>query len=135
MGIPVWAWILAVALPLIASAMGISMVMFLYRSKPGAQFRGPALTGTARVLAIPSLSVISGGAGALGNVLLTGPQRRLCNIALRVEIPGHEPYDATVWKVIDRNQVLAMESAIAHPVEVDSANPQNVRIEFNQPIT
>ncbi|OBK46988.1 hypothetical protein A5655_08350 [Mycobacterium sp. 1081908.1] len=120
--------------------MGFSISVLLFmRRVQGPKFSGPALTGTGRVSAIPSLGLLSGGGAVVGNIQLflhdMGQSgSRLCGIGLRVEIPGREPYDATVWQVIDRTQVAAMESGAAFPVEVDSADPRNVRIDFGRPV-
>jgi hypothetical protein len=89
------------------------MWMFVFRTQPGPKFRGPPLTGTARVLAVPPRGLMSAGGASFGNILLflrdigaTGS--RLCSVGLRVEIPGRQPYDVTVWRIIDRIQVRAM---------------------------
>jgi hypothetical protein len=99
------------------------------RALKGPKFDGPPFTGTARVLSVE---------GTWGVTVST-----LCRIGLRVEIPGHPPYDVTVktpipsaelYTMFDtRNQINLRGRTVA--VQVDSANPRNVRIDFNQPIT
>lgn len=138
MGIPVWVWALTVVVLLASMGFSISVLLFMHRVR-GPKFSGPALTGTGRVSAIPSLGLMSGGGAVVGNIQLflhdMGQSgSRLCGIELRVEVPGREPYDATVWQVVDRAQVAAMESGAAFPVEVDSADPKKVRIDFGRPV-
>ncbi|WP_081665333.1 DUF4190 domain-containing protein [Mycobacterium sp. UM_CSW] len=138
MGIPFWVWATTFVVFLAGVGFSISVLVFMRRASVP-KFSGPALTGTGRVLAIPSLGLMSGGGAVVGNIQLflhdMGQSgSRLCSIALRVEVPGREPYDATVWKVVDRTQVAAVESGAAFPVEVDSADPHKVRIDLNRPV-
>jgi hypothetical protein len=53
------------------------------------KFRGPALTGTAQILSQRCIGTMSDN-GAL--------PRNIWRIRLRMEVPGRQPYDVTVWK-------------------------------------
>ncbi len=51
----------------------------------------------------------------------------LCEMVLRVQLPGQEPYDATIFPHV-RVAAMADLPGKTFAVETDSANPQNVRI-------
>jgi hypothetical protein len=107
------------------------------RRRRAAQFKGPALTGTAHVL---SAARAGGLAGTLGvNVY----REVLCVIGLRVELSGRTPYDVTVTTPLDSQTLIALcvdgqrwepgrpwqvKPGTTVAVEVDSTNPENVRI-------
>jgi hypothetical protein len=60
----------------------------------------------------------------------------VCWTALRVEVPGHEPYDVTVRGPVPKRLYRDLEGGgRTVAVQVDSTNPKKVRIDFNQPIT
>ena len=100
----------------------IYQVINAVRPHNGTKFEGPAQTGTAEILSA------QGG-------LYFGGRTALCRIGLRVEIPGHPPYDVTVNTRADMGALAAMQRPGATVgVEVDSTNPQRVRIDFSQPM-
>ena len=102
---------------------GIFFFVSNERMRRARQFKGPALSGTAQVVSAAPLTALE--ANYLGIQVVTG---RLCRLGLRVEIPGRPPYDATVLAPL-------MQQGTRLAVWVDSVNPENVRIDFNQPIT
>jgi hypothetical protein len=62
-------------------------------------------------------------------------QRYVLKIALRVQVPGRQPYDVTVSRQIHPIQMPAIQPGRVLPVQVDAANPQNVQFDFNRPVT
>lgn len=88
------------------------------------KIRGPALTGTGQILSVRTLGAVA-----------TYPRRVVCRIRLRVDVPGHEPYEATArqnftpW-VLDAR--IHAGGSVA--VRVNSTNPKHVQIDLNQPI-
>lgn len=107
-------------------------------------FRGPASSGIAEVLS----AAREGGLGATfsyGN----GYRGVLCRIVLRVQLPERAPYEATGstpvesrvlvdlcvdgqrWEVDQRWNIKPHKVFTA---QVDSANPQDVRVDFRRPI-
>lgn len=87
----------------------------LYRiRKP--RFSGPALTGVARILSVQSTGTVIN-------------DRYVCKISLSVEVPGREPYEATVRQAVHPIQMASVQPGLVVPVQVDSANPSKVRIE------
>jgi hypothetical protein len=95
------------------------------RLQQGPDFPGPALMGTARVLSVAA----NDGQRYLG---LT---KVVYRIALRVQVPGHQPYDAIAREVVpDSVEFLRLPNRIV-AVQVDSTDPHKVRIDFSQPIT
>lgn len=86
----------------------------LYRiRKP--RFKGAALTGIARIQSLQSTGTVIN-------------DRYVCKIGLRVEIPGREPYDTTVREAIHPISMAAMQPGSVVGVQVDSGDPQKVRI-------
>jgi hypothetical protein len=86
----------------------------LYRiRKP--RFAGPALTGIARILSVQST-------GAVIN------DRYVCKISLSVELPGREPYETTVRQAVHPIQMPSVQPGLVVCVEVDSTDPNKVRI-------
>jgi hypothetical protein len=93
------------------------------------QFNGPALTGTAQVL---------------WSRMLFGNQTWKRRFGLRVEIPGHAPYDVAINASLDNNAAyiaLGIDPwhRVVQPgrivaVQVDSANPRRVRFDFSRPL-
>jgi hypothetical protein len=110
-------WIVAV---IVISLTTYGLITSRKRYKP--KFRGPSLTGTARVLSVERIARVE------------GPEHPL-RIGLRVEILGRQPYDVAVDRYVDIIHVPRLQPGAIVPVQVDSANPQNVRIDFNQPMT
>jgi hypothetical protein len=88
------------------------------------KFHGPALTGTAQVLSVKTH-------GAVGNY----PARAICRIRLRVALPGREPYDATAKQNFLPWVLDHIQPGRTVAVQVDSTNPQNVRIDLSQPVS
>ena len=137
-GVPDW-------FPALAYFSGLFALVYLSgRARRTAKFRGPALTGTAQVLSAARGGGLAGlfAGGYSGNVM--------CKIALRVEIPGRPPYDVTVKTLVGSRTLgaLCVDGQRWEPgqpwhvrpgttvaVEVDSANPENVRIDFGEPMT
>ncbi len=62
-----------------------------------------------------------------------GNQVRVWQFALKVEVPGREPYDVTVRRPLDAFARSAVQPGSVVRVQVDSANPKTVRIDLNQP--
>jgi DivIVA domain-containing protein len=91
--------------------------MPLFRKK-----KDPALTGTARLSSMEQTGQVSN-------------QQSVWRIGLRVQVPGREPYDVTLQQPVDPMVTAAPQSGAAIPVQVDPADPQSVRIDFNQPIS
>ena len=110
-------WIVAV---IIGCATAYGLITSRKRYHP--KFRGPALAGTAQVLSVERIAKVE------------GPEHPL-RIGLRVQIPGHQPYDVAVDRYVDVIHMPRLHPGAVVPAQVDSANPQNVRIDFNQPIT
>jgi hypothetical protein len=87
------------------------------------KIRGPVLTGTAQVLSLRQFGSVGERAG-----------RQICRIRLRVAIPGHEPYDATVWRNIAPWNLGAVAPGSTVAVDVSATNPKKVRLGRSQPI-
>jgi hypothetical protein len=112
---------LAIGIPILAVVPVILVVVYLYKLLNKPKFQGPPLQGFGRVLSVQST-------GTMIN------QRYVCRIALGVEVPSRGAYTVEVRESIHPLQMAGMQSGAAFPVLVDSANPQNVRVDFNQPI-
>jgi hypothetical protein len=96
-----------------------SVAVFRLFRRPA--FKGSALTGPAQVLSLePTGPVVNG--------------LYVCNIGLRVEIPGRQPYDVTVQKPVHPFSMTALQPGSTLQVKVDSADPLNVRIDSSQPV-
>jgi hypothetical protein len=117
-------WLVLGGICVVAAVGIIVLLLFLNRvSREEPKIKGPALTGTARVLSMKT-------GIAVGNY----PQRIMCRIGLRVEVPGRQPYKVRVRQGFLPWAMDAIEPGRTVPVQVDSTNPQKVRIDFNQPI-
>lgn len=92
----------------------------------GSRIKGPARTGKAQVLSVESHWSYSDRSFL--------PQGNISKIALRVEVPGREPYDVTVTQRIPLTATAAIQPGSVVPVLIDSTNPRNVRIDLSQPI-
>jgi len=108
----------------------------------GKSFRGPALNGTAEVL--------SAARGTVGLPVFTNSRRAVaCELELRVQLPGREPYDAAVSAPIDSDALIDLcvdgqrwelgqpwkvKPHKVFPVQVDSTDLQLVRVDFRRPI-
>lgn len=115
-GGPGWWWKDSIFL----AVFGVPLIGWIW-DRRGAKFKGPALTGTARVLSLEPTSRSSDSS-------------HVCKIGLWVEIPGRAPYGVTIRKDIHVVHLARVQPGASIPVQVDSANPQKIRIEFNQPI-
>ncbi|OBK21803.1 hypothetical protein A5634_09460 [Mycobacterium asiaticum] len=82
---------------------------------------GPPLTGIARIESLESA----------GSVV---DNRYICKIVLRVEIPGREPYDATVRRAVNPVSMASVQPGKVVAVQVDSTDPQKVLIDPSGPI-
>lgn len=82
------------------------------------KIRGPVVPGTATVLSLRQF----------GSVAANGPARMICRLRLRVETPGREPYETTVWQNIAPWDLSSMGVGSAVAVEVSETNPTKVRI-------
>jgi hypothetical protein len=92
----------------------------------GPKFSGAPVAGTASVIFVhPTGSSIQRGG--------LPPEYR-CQIALRVHPSDGEPYDITIAQLVDSMRLPHIGPGSTVGVQVDSANPHNVRIDFNQPI-
>jgi hypothetical protein len=93
------------------------------------RFKGPALTGTAELLSLAP----AGGLAAFG---ATSYRRPVYWIGLRVEIPGRPPYDVTVTTPVGSGWLWerAARPGGTYAAQVDSANPENVRFDYRQPV-
>jgi hypothetical protein len=127
---PPWAWLSLITNPVVL--IGVALILITRARKRAARkFGGPALTGTAQAL---SARREPGVGGLLG---------RLYRIGLRVELPGSPPYDVTVTTGLDSRSLVALcvdgqrwepgrpwhvRPGATFAVEVDSADPLNVRI-------
>lgn len=105
--------------------VGALLVYLFFRTRE-TKVRGPAQTGTAKVLSVRKIG------WAVGN---PPNQRSACRIGLRVEIPGGEPYEVTVHQNFEPYVLgMAVVPGRTVPVQVEEANPQHVRIDLSQPI-
>jgi hypothetical protein len=116
----------------IVTLVVVGAVLFLvfraFRASNGPEFSGPALMGTAQVLSV-------GSTGYSAKSAFESYERHFRKIGLRVQIPGREPYDVTVWHGFSAWMLGTMRPGGTVAVGVDAANPQKVRIKLDQPIT
>ncbi len=75
-----------------------------------------SLAGTAQVLSVKSTGTI------LENTAY------VCKIALRVQVPGREPYDVTIKQPIDVSDMSLVQPGETVSVQVAAKNPRKVRI-------
>jgi hypothetical protein len=61
-----------------------------------------------------------------------GPRQVRCQIAVRVQLPGRPPYDATILQLVDTSAMPNLQPGVTVVVAADSANPQNVRIDVTR---
>jgi hypothetical protein len=115
--------------------VGLAVVIFLILVFVGVvagarrdpKITGPALTGTAQVLSVEDTLARRGDA--------SGQKWYTYLVGLRVEIPGREPYDATVRQLFTMAGIAALQVGRTVPVQVEAANPLNVRVDFGKEIT
>jgi hypothetical protein len=97
------------------------------------KFKGPALTGTARIL---WMTLTGPGGYAPGKLGMALGESYMCRTGLRVDVPGVEPYDVSIRGPVPKRLYLDLEGGgRTVVVQVDSADPKKVRIDFDQPIT
>jgi hypothetical protein len=121
-------WILIGAFVIFA-VLAAWLPMFLRRKLMfGPAFKGAPVPGTAQVVSVQETDV---GFGPVD-----GPTDELrCKIALRVQLPGRAPYDTTILQLVDLvDHRPNLQPGATVVVTADSADPQNVRIDFTQPI-
>jgi hypothetical protein len=131
-------WNLAVKYPLpIGIVAGIVVIGFLIlyrwanRQPDEPTDEAPRLSGTARVLSFENTRTTT-----LSEAFWEGGQALpLCRIELEVHVPGHEPYVKVVNYTLGRAHRAALQPGKTVGVSVDSADLQNVDLDFNQPIT
>jgi hypothetical protein len=123
-----FSMLLAAGIPVAATV--VAVILFRNRLHAaisrGPTFTGAAVAGNARVIAVQPTgsSVQRGGL----------PPEYCCHISLRVLPCDGEPYDATITQLVDSMALPNIGPGSTVAVQVDSANPQNVMIDFNQPI-
>jgi hypothetical protein len=123
-------WMEVILIPLFEYGVPIGVValgVYLLIRTMRIPMRGPTWPGTAQIMSLRRLRF---ALGALGF------QRKPYRIGLRVQIPGREPYDVTIRQNIEPWVLdLAVQVGMTVPVQVQAANPQNVRIYLNQPMS
>ena len=125
---PVWGYMLAVSGFGLWTLLIIVFVVAQARARRAAEFKGPALSGTAQLLSVDR----AGGLAAFGK---TYKWEIVCRIGLRVEIPGRPPYDVTVTTPVANGWFYDVQPGGTYAVQVDSAHPEAVRFDYRQSIT
>jgi hypothetical protein len=115
---------LIVALVVLSSALLPAIPLILWWMFREPKFRGPALSGTAQVLSLRSIGSME------GNSMVP---KIMCRIGLRMAVAGGEPYDLKVWKGVLPWMMYAVRPGSTIPVQVDSSNPRNIRIDLSHP--
>ena len=110
--------------------VGLLIIWFVawVRLRRAARFKGPALTGTAQLLSLAPASALAAFA------FVTTYRRWVYWIGLRVEIPGRPPYDVTVTTPVPTTWLYNVQPGWTYAVQVDSANPENVRFDYRQSV-
>jgi hypothetical protein len=130
-GIPPAAWVGIGIVAFSLVFLGPRLIAVIRNRGP--KINGPALTGTARIL---SVRLTGAGGYALGWLGMALSESYVCWTALRVEVPGREPYDVTIRGYVPKRLYPDLEGGgRTVAVQVDSTNPKKARIDFNQPIT
>jgi hypothetical protein len=142
---PVWHFVqVGGGIALLIGIVAVFLQSQLRSVRYGKSFRGPALNGTAEVLAAARRP-------GLQPAFVFSNSRRavLCDLQLRVQLPGREPYDAAVIAPIDSEALIDLcvvgqrwepsqpwkvKPHKVFPVQVDSTNLQLVRVDFRRPI-
>jgi hypothetical protein len=119
--------------PLLGMALWLVFIVYLIvsyiRGLPN--FKGHAVPGTALVL--------SAGREVLSGKWWLKPTvgYYVCRAELRVSVAGREPYDVTITERVPKHwagQNIRLCQGMTVVVQVDSANPRNVRFDFTQPV-
>ena len=119
--------ILSFAVPIIITVVVLVLVLpRVFKAFRGPTFKGQPVAGAGQVMAIQP----TGGSIQRGGM----PPAYSCQIAVRVQLPGQAPYDATVSQYVDSMLLPNVQPGNSYAVQVDSANPQNIHIEFRAPI-
>jgi hypothetical protein len=131
----VYALAVGISMVVLAGAIGAIHFLMIAPARArgnGSKFEGLALEGKAQVLSVEGTArPVTMGWGSGWRARDRAVQ---CRIGLRVEIPERPPYDVTVKRILDMVELAAMQPGRTVAVQADSANPQNVRIDFNQPM-
>jgi hypothetical protein len=121
---PLSPWIWAFLLGMLCLAIGAELWTSraeLWTSTRTTPIKGPALTGTAQIIGMAQ-DLVSGG--------------EWCCINLRVHVPGREPYDVSITQRVPTEQFCHFRGGGGTvAVQVDATNPENVWIDFAEPIT
>ena len=141
---PVWHFVqVGGGVALLIGIVAVFLHIQLRAVRYGKSFRGPALDGTAEVLAAARRPVQP------AFVFSNSRRAVLCDLQLRVQLPGHEPYEAAVVAPIDSDALVDLcvdgqRWELSQPwklkphkvfrVQVDSTNLQLVRVDFRRPI-
>lgn len=128
MGIPfpMFVFGLPVAVMVFVIVLRVGLLKGLLGSRKP-KFTGAPLIGTGQVVSVqPTGSSIQRGG--------LPPEYR-CRIALRVDVPGREPYGVTVDQLVDSMVLPNLRPGTNVVVQVDSANPANIHVDFSQPVT
>ena len=118
-----------------------ALIYFILAPRRKAErFDGPALTGTAQVLS-------AARGGGLVGLFAAGRSGVMCRFGLRVEIPGRQPYDASVTTIVGSGTLVALcvhgqrwepgrpwhvKPGTTVAVQVDSTNPDKVLVDFSR---
>ncbi len=121
-----WWPSLAALWPMAAIILTAAIVGIWQTRLRNPKIRGPALTGTARVLSVNRATAPYQPGDTLA-----------LRMGLRVEVPSRQPYDVTVKRTVDLIHVVVgrLQIGATIPVQVDATDPQRVRFDFSQPIT
>jgi hypothetical protein len=122
---------LALALLMILGWLAFFLFLYLRRRKKYGgppKFAGHPISGTGRIMYVTR--------EGRGHPPLDAKIQPIRSIRLIVNIPGHEPYDATATQEIPVPALYRIDpdgGTVA--VQVDSADLNYVRVDFSQPIT
>jgi hypothetical protein len=117
--------LLSFGVPVLITIVVLAVVLpRVFGALRGPKFKGAPVMGRAQILALRP----SGGSIQRGGM----PPAYSCQIALRVQLPGQPTYDVTTSQYVDSMLLPSMQPGTAVVVQVDSANPQTVRIDFSQ---
>jgi hypothetical protein len=98
--------------------------MRLRRPHPAPTFEGDPVQGTAQVVSVQGVHGMSRKDYDREQITVA-----YCEMALRVQLPGREPYDVTIFPHV-KVDAMADLPGKTFVVTADSANPKNVRINY-----